>query len=530
MRYASAITPLLSPMLRLLSLILFASTVLYAQSDLEGRLDAVKEFTRYFKKAKEQSLQVEAVMTLEGNECVPAAKALLKLLTHKSGAVQNTALTVLATYKELPTFQMLIDELPDQKDMAKAAIAIKVLGRSKVEAALPVIEEYASRDKANATVRYEAVRAMTAIGKASPTMLGKCLQDAEPVVRLAACDAVAAMKVTELGEPVTKLLSDSQWQVQTAAIEAVAQIRPQSAVQPLIDLMQKSGRMRTECADALFRITALDFGVDPDRWQKQWDNLMKIKGWRIPTDAEMAQKAASRKKYDEFYGRKDETNTFAGIPTTSTNVLFVIDVSGSMDNLVVEVDKFRDYRDRRRFTIVQTELLNTIETLSKDTNFNILSFATDIKPWKKRLVPANVVNRDSAKSFVKRLKPIGGAEAQDLARSGLGGSANLSAGKTNTLKALMFGFGINPEKPSKAAVTGFDKKAIKRPLDTIYFLSDGRPSVGKFIDTDEILKEVRTQNELYRMVIHTIAIGDFQKSFLKQLAEQNGGVFVDLGR
>ena len=143
---------------------------------------------------------------------------------------------------------------------------------------------------------------------------------------------------------------------------------------------------------------------------------------------------------------------------------------------------------------------------------------------------ANVVSRSSAKSFVRRLSPIGGNEAQELAASGLGGSANLEGGKTNTLKALLYGFGVDPDKPPKPKVTGFDKKALKRPLDTIYFLSDGRPSIGKLLEPEEILAEVRKHNENYRLVIHTIAIGDFQKAFLRQLAEANGGVFVDLGR
>ena len=102
--------------------------------------------------------------------------------------------------------------------------------------------------------------------------------------------------------------------------------------------------------------------------------------------------------------------------------------------------------------------------------------------------------------------------------------------KTNTLKALLYGFGVKPDKPPKPKVTGIDKKALKRPLDTIYFLSDGRPSVGKLLEPDEILAEVRKHNEQYKLVIHAIAIGDFQKGFLQQLAEENGGVFVDLGR
>lgn len=518
-------------MLRTLLLLTGLLAALPSQADPAARVDAVNEFVKQFRRFKDEPMQVEAVRTLEDNECVPAAQELLALLQHKSAAVQQAALDVLATYHEPSTFEAWIAELPTLKDQQQLAILIKVLGRSQQRAAVPPIEAAATDPKASAAVKYEAARALQAIGDpGTGALFGALLQDGDFIVRMAAADAVGALRVTQQAAAVTALLADPEWQVQTAAIEACARLRPQAAVQPMIDLMRKSGRLRTECADALFRITGMDFGVDPDRWQEQWNNLMAIEGWRIPTDEEMQKKAESRKKYDAFYGKKDETNSFAGIPTTSTNVLFIIDVSGSMDDLVVEVDKFREYRDRKRFTVVQTELLNTIDTLTGDTNFDIVAFATDVKPWKKRLVPANIVNREAAKSFVRGLKPIGGSEAQDLAASGLTGAANLEGGKTNTLKALLYAFGVDPDKPPKATVTGFDKKAIKRPLDTVYFLSDGRPSVGKLVDTNEILAEVHKQNELYRMVIHTIAIGDFEKSFLQQLAEQNGGVFVDLGR
>ncbi|MBK8100173.1 MAG: hypothetical protein IPK26_23980 [Planctomycetes bacterium] len=92
--------------------------------------------------------------------------------------------------------------------------------------------------------------------------------------------------------------------MQTAAVTAVGMVRPQAAVQKLIDLMRKAGRMRTECADALFKITGLDFGVDPDRWQAQWTKLMSIEGWRIPTDEGAGPEGRPRRKNDEFYGKK----------------------------------------------------------------------------------------------------------------------------------------------------------------------------------------------------------------------------------
>lgn len=532
-RLPGAFLPELNPMLRFLSVLslLFCLGAPLCGQDLEARLDAVKEFLRYLKKEKEEAQLVEAVMTLKGNECRPAAEELFKLLKHPMAAVQNAALTVLETYKTPSTYEVWIAELPKAKDSEFIALVVKVLGKAKLKAAVEAIEAVGNDPKATATVKFEVARALQSIGDAGKTpLLGTLLGDKEPQVRMAALDAVGALKVKTHGKAVTALLDDGEWQVQTAAITAAGLLRPQEAVQPMIDLMRKTGRLRTECADALFKITGLDFGVDPDRWQEQWSNLMSVSGWRIPTDEELAKKAETRKKNDAYYGKKDETNTFAGIPTTSTNVLFIIDVSGSMDDLVVEVEKFQGYRDRKRFTVVQTELLNAIDSLTPNTNFDILAFATDIHPWKKRLVPANIVNKDAAKGYVKSLKPIGGSESQDLAASGLGGSANLEAGKTNTLKALLYAFGVDPEKPVKAVITGFDKNAIKSPLDTVYFLSDGRPSVGKLIETNEILKEVRKHNEIYRMVIHTIAIGDFTKAFLKQLADENGGVFVDLGR
>lgn len=516
--------------LLLLLAVLIPAAALSAQSP-EERRDAVQEFRRFFRKFKTVGDQVEAVRTLEGMECVEACEELVQLLDYKVPDIARTAKEVLETYREPETFAAFVAELPDMKDQDRRAALIEILGTCGIREAMPAIVQIVMEDRrASDEVRFAAARAVAAAGyrEGVPDMLRSLLESGSPLVRMAAVEAAGSLRLHELGTELVPLLDDSAWQVQVAAVQAVASIRVAEAVVPLIDLMEKGGRLEEEAADALFSITGIDLGTQVEAWRTTWDRLMSIDGWRIPTDEELAKKAASRKKYDAIYGKRDNTTTFGGIPTTSTRILFIIDVSGSMADLVVEREKFdADYENFEKLTIVKTELTRTIESLGEDVLFNIVAFATDLDPWKKYLVRANVVNRASAKAWVRKLDPIGGPEAQALAAAGLSGSANLAAGKTNTFKALMYPFGVDPD--ARRPSTG-EEGAMENPIDTVFFLSDGRPSTGKHTDTAVILDEVRRLNDRYKIVFHSIAIGEFQKEFLRGLAETNGGVFVDLGR
>lgn len=509
---------------------LLASVLAPATAQSDAAREAAREFRRFFRSFKETSQKVEAIYTLKGQESVEAADELVALLDHKEAEIGAAAMSVLTSYRETATFQGLIDTLADLKKQERRALLIEVLGKAKIAAALPVLVEIALHDrKATTQVKYAVARAVGDIGSTEGVdeLLRAQLTDSEAVVRLAAIDSVARLRLQSVGPALVPLLHDDAWQVRSAAVIATGTVRVAEAVDDLIALLDAEGRVKEEAAEALFSITTLDFGANPEIWQKQWANLKQI-GWRIPTDEEVAKAKAARQRNDAYYGKKETTTTFGGITTTSTNILFIIDVSGSMDDSVVDRKRFdAGYADLKKLTIVKTELARTIDGLDQNTNFNIVAFATDLKTWKKYGVPANIVNKASARQFVDRLKPIGGSEAQELAAAGLGGSANLQAGKTNTFKALMFPFGIDPEKEQVGPWSG--EAAVKNKLDTVFFLSDGRPSTGKLVDTVEILKEVKRINETFRIVFHAIAIGEFQKNFLRGLAQENGGIFVDLG-
>ena len=79
-----------------LALALLCAAPATGQLELEQRLDAVKEFKRYFRKFKEVNQKVEAVRTLEGNECLPAADELVKLFDHKMPEIVRASIDVLA--------------------------------------------------------------------------------------------------------------------------------------------------------------------------------------------------------------------------------------------------------------------------------------------------------------------------------------------------------------------------------------------------------------------------------------------------
>ena len=66
-------------------------------------------------------------------------------------------------------------------------------------------------------------------------------------------------------------------------------------------------------------------------------------------------------------------------------------------------------------------------------------------------------------------------------------------------------------------------------VDTIFFLSDGAPSMGAFVDPERILQEILRLNQESQVTIHTIAMG-FTSAFMENLAAQNRGAYIIAGR
>jgi hypothetical protein len=283
-----------------------------------------------------------------------------------------------------------------------------------------------------------------------------------------------------------KLLKDEAPIVRETAVVAAGRAK----MEPLFDemvLLMREGNLRQKKAayDAMVATSGQDYGYAPDVWAKWWQERKKggLGGQGEIKDKERISVA-----------------TYYNFKVFSDRVLFIIDVSGSM-----EWPETPD-GSPNRIGVAKRELVKVIKALDERTLFNLATFAGHVNTWQKDgEVPATEANKKVALAWID--------------------AALLPRGATNTYGALMEGLERNPL------------------VDTIYFLSDGIPSTGKYEVPEEILIKVRYANRFRRVIIHTIALAlgkpaidkaakyedpEEMAAFMRLIAEWNGGTCVDI--
>ncbi|MFT5198243.1 MAG: hypothetical protein ACI87O_000899 [Planctomycetota bacterium] len=491
----------------------------------QGDVEILKEFKKYFRKYKDPIQRVEAVMALEDVEDPKVVRVLVKLIRDKDGSVRQTAINVLATFGTRAPIDELLRMLAEEKqsELRTGMLQALELGRYHHDG-VATSECLVDKDW---RVRRAALKVLGNLKNAAlvPIMVPLAV-DSESGVRTACLDSLAMMGAKEVLPLAQAALIDEVWQVRSSAIQALGKVRDLSSMPLLITRMElEEGRLIVDLSSALDQLTGRGPIKNPATWRSFWEAYGGR--YKLPSDSEVTEMIAKREANAAAYKVKQGTS-YHGVDTPSRSILFVIDVSGSMEDEVTERDRFKDgnYPSYSRMDITKTELARTIAGLESYVKFNILSFATDVKPWKKGLVSANVLNKSSAETWIKALEPIGGNSKQELAAVGFGATAAIGKGKTNTWGALATALSIPMDPSAKAP----KKDPYRVDVDTVFFLSDGRPTTGYFVKTEAILMGILEANELRKVVIHTIAIGEFDKQFMQRLAKGTGGVFVDLGR
>ncbi|MAE45955.1 MAG: hypothetical protein CMJ86_03595 [Planctomycetes bacterium] len=313
--------------------------------------------------------------------------------------------------------------------------------------------------------------------------------------------------IVELGGPMapgffegllTHWIHHETWIVRTAAAVAISDLRHAPGVPVLIArLVEAGGRERTDLATALRRMTGQRFLPNAALWQRWWKDVESTFE-PTPSDAD-----------DPLMEEGDGGGvTFFGIRTESQNVAFILDLSGSMDFSVVVRDNPGDNPnqpadmpksgERSRLEVALSDLKRALGGLRDDATFAIIMYASDVRLWKDGLQTMTPARRSEIEPFLKGLTAVGG---------------------TNIFGALRKGFDV--------AEVSLGDKWSDPPIDTIFLLTDGKPSVGLVVTPEPILRYVREWNRTAGIVIHTIGLSGAQDAYLlRRLAEENGGTYV----
>jgi len=173
---------------------------------------------------------------------------------------------------------------------------------------------------------------------------------------------------------------------------------------------------------------------------------------------------------------------FYGIKTRSKRILFCIDVSLSMSFPMDGLGGKREPRQRRTVR----ELTRTLRALPVHISFNVLLFSgTRTQLW-RRLKPATEANVAEAIAYVSNLQTLSGTD-----------------------------------------IYGAAEASLRSGADTAFFLSDGEPSQGVFLDSALLWEEISARNAFTGVRFHCIGLSRDQNSeLLYQLARRSGGKFV----
>uniref|UniRef100_A0A8C0FFP1 Inter-alpha-trypsin inhibitor heavy chain H3 n=1 Tax=Bubo bubo TaxID=30461 RepID=A0A8C0FFP1_BUBBB len=169
------------------------------------------------------------------------------------------------------------------------------------------------------------------------------------------------------------------------------------------------------------------------------------------------------------------------LPNLPKNVIFVIDISGSMSGR--EIEQTRE------------ALLKILDDIKEDDFFNFILFGSEVRTWKETLIKATPENLDEARKFVRGID---------------------TAGMTNLHGGIMRGIDM-----LNAAHEG--NLVPKRSASIIIMLTDGQPNVG-ISNTQDIQTHVKKAIE-GKYPLYNLGFGyGVDYNFLEKMALENKGL------
>ncbi len=378
-----------------------------------------------------------------------ARESVVSALEDRDGGVRNTAARVLGSLADPLALPALHVALTD-RDAAVRASAIESIG---------------------------AIEQGAATGAASAVLRG----DRATGPRVAAALVLAAYPRPEAIEHQIFGLRIPAWPIRVACARGLGAQRgdvvsARAAAGALVIALNAEERVRVaeEMSTALFHLTGIDFGPEPDRWTAWYAEVGTTfePPERLPRRAHIVPGGTQAGLLD--------------LPTASDHVTFLLDGSHSMNDPV----RFGFETTKRNALLDAFE--RAINRLPARSWANVIAFGTTPVAYKSSLFRASPASRRSAVRFLAKRQPDG---------------------RTNIYDSLVLAF----EDPQ---------------VDTLVLVTDGAPSEGERTTRTGILDGLRDLNRHRLIRVHTVEIGARNTSrrwrgFLRQVAEATGGHYLE---
>jgi hypothetical protein len=388
---------------------------------------------------------------------------------------------------------------------AAAIFALGGIGRPVVRPTLQ--RQLRSEDRVVRLATAEALRRITH-PQALEDLANAMRTESDPIVAQALVQSVHAILVRREKEidmrrrqavvqSALALLGRTDWRADLEIVELFAQLRSAAVIPAMIGILQRDAEATTSAAkpsrrlvraalETLRSLTGAILPNDATKWREYWDRVQDEFVVAAPKKLEAARTTAG----------------FFGLPVVGSNVVFIIDTSGSMNASFYKKGDFEPENDEdvyTRLSVAKRELLQAVDGLPADARFNVVAFSSNVILWKKTLVRAT---RASKAALVDPVQKVA------------------ATGATNIFGALEAALDI------KTLTYG---SRYGTAVDEIFLLSDGEPTVGRVKDPVTILQLIQETNRYSKVRINTIYMGGGGDSaFMKQLAAQNGGRYVRL--
>ncbi len=433
------------------------------------------------------------------------AAALLPDLASDSDLVRETThLVLLKTTSPEVMAYLRTEGLGHARPLVRAGVA-RVLGALADRAARGRLE--ALLDDRGWLVRANAAWALSKIHDPdSRPVLERHLEDGNDKAWISIADACASFvgRSKEATRLLAGRLDDPAWQVRLTAVVALRKIGTEDGLDALVRRFQEEdGRLARELHATLAVIARDDLGPNPESWRWWWKHQKETYGGLPPDLPAMPTNPA-----DERYGLPkdappDEPHYY-GRRFFSRSVCYVLDTSASMKyTMNIVADQAKELgkipTTGSRMEIATSALVDSLEHLDPRTRVRLVFFSTGVTLRRPDLFVASSGNVAAAVSDIHRIRPDGETNFHGALKAALG-----------TYGAPSLGPDLAPSP------------------DTVFFLTDGRPTRGEITSMPELLSWLEYVNRFAKVRLHVIALGELNVDIdsLRALAKAGGGEVI----